>query len=69
MYNNNSYIIIITHIKVTVAYVLMSSRTTRDYESVFRKLLEIMNNTMACTWIMIDYEKAAWRAVRTVSLT
>jgi hypothetical protein len=52
--------------QVPLAFILMSSRKTKDYELVFRKVLETLPYTRVKE-IVSDFEKALWKCVRNLN--
>ena len=50
--------------QVPLVFVLMSSKTKKDYIAVFRAVLEMLPITPAVKKITIDFEKAVWSALR-----
>ncbi|XP_060569423.1 uncharacterized protein LOC132727853 [Ruditapes philippinarum] len=52
------------HVKqVPLVFVLMSRRRKEDYVEVFSRLKEKLGDPMV-EWFMLDYEAAAWQAIR-----
>ena len=51
--------------QVTVAFVLMSGKSTADYEAVFEKLKEKCPNNKVNT-IVADFEAATWAGAKNV---
>ncbi|XP_021363128.1 uncharacterized protein LOC110456619 [Mizuhopecten yessoensis] len=52
--------------QVPLAFTLMSSRRTQDYEAVFRKLKECLGGQPAVQGFVMDFESACWPVVMTV---
>jgi len=64
---NTSYVTLCCyHVQVPLAFVLMSSRRTRDYTAVIQAIINVLPKPPAVQEIVLDFEKATWRAVRDV---
>ena len=54
--------------QVFVAFVLMSGKSTLDYEAVFKKLQQLRPNNQVTT-VVADFEAATWRGAKNVFKT
>ena len=52
--------------QIPVLFILMSGKSKKDYVAVLRHLKSILPDTVAVREIILDFERAVWKAVKKV---